>query len=171
MTDAVVLRHATLDDLPVIVDIYNSTIPSRMVTADTEPVSVRDRLDWFHAHNPERRPLWIAELGGAVCGWAGLQDFFYRRPAYHATAEVSIYLHEAFRGKGLGKQILAKVMAECPRLGVDTLLAFVFGHNEPSLRLFSGLGFEKWAHLPEIAELNGIKRDLVILGRKMQGCR
>lgn len=116
MTDAVVLRHATLDDLPVIVDIYNSTIPSRMVTADTEPVSVRDRLDWFHAHNPERRPLWIAELGGAVCGWAGLQDFFYRRPAYHATAEVSIYLHEAFRGKGLGKQILAKVMAECPRL-------------------------------------------------------
>ena len=72
-----------------------------------------------------------------------------------------------FQGQGLGKLILAQVMAECPGLGVDTLLAFVFGHNEPSLRLFSGLGFEKWARLPEVAELDGVKRDLVILGRKV----
>lgn len=166
MADRITFEHATLDDLPMIVDIYNSTIPSRMVTADTEPVTIEDRLDWFYAHDPDTRPLWIVKCGDDICGWVGLQSF-YGRPAYRATAEISIYLHENHRGKGLGKEIVRKVMAECPRLGVETLLAFIFGHNEPSIRLFSSLGFEKWAHLPEVATVDSIKRDLVILGRKV----
>mgnify|MGYP006146231485 CR=1 FL=1 len=49
-------RIATLDDLPTIVAIYNSTIASREVTADTEPVSVESRLNWFHEHQPEQQP-------------------------------------------------------------------------------------------------------------------
>ncbi|MDB5833890.1 MAG: phosphinothricin acetyltransferase, partial [Caballeronia sp.] len=52
-------RDATLDDLPGIVAIYNSTVPSRLVTADLEPVSVESRLAWFHAHGPKARPLWV----------------------------------------------------------------------------------------------------------------
>jgi phosphinothricin acetyltransferase len=159
-------RIATTEDLPVIVEIYNSTIPGRMVTADTEPVTVEDRLAWFHAHDPGRRPLWIVEAEGEVCGWVSLQHF-YGRPAYHATAEISIYLHERCRGRGLGKRILDTVLTKCPGLGIDTLLAFVFGHNEPSLRLFASAGFKRWGHLPDVAELDGVKRDLVILGRKI----
>ncbi|MBV8628542.1 MAG: N-acetyltransferase, partial [Paraburkholderia sp.] len=50
-------RDATLDDLPAIVAIYNSTVASRQVTADLEPVSVESRLPWFHAHGPAARPL------------------------------------------------------------------------------------------------------------------
>jgi Sortase and related acyltransferases len=166
MTYEITFRIATLEDLPVIVDIYNSTIPGRMVTADTEPVTVEDRLPWFHAHHPEKRPLWVVECEDGVCGWASLQNF-YGRPAYHPTAEVSIYLHESFRGRGLGKKILGKVIEECPKYGIDRLLAFIFGHNEPSLRLFAACGFEKWGHFPEVAILDGIRRDLVILGRKI----
>lgn len=166
MTKNLTFRFAALEDLPIIVDIYNSTIPSRMVTADTEPVTVEDRLEWFHEHNPEKRPLWVVEYDGEICGWVSLQSF-YGRPAYHATAEISIYLHEKCRGKGIGKQVLSKVMEECPKLGIDTLLGFIFGHNEPSLRLFYNSGFEKWGHLPEVAELDGIKRDLLILGKKI----
>ncbi|MGF6848058.1 L-amino acid N-acyltransferase YncA [Chitinophaga sp. W3I9] len=49
-------RHATEADLPRIVEIYNTTIASRMVTADTSPVTVESRLPWFHAHNNTRRP-------------------------------------------------------------------------------------------------------------------
>jgi phosphinothricin acetyltransferase len=55
------IRDATAADLPAIVDIYNSTIPSRMVTADLEPVSVASREAWFADHSPERWPLWMAE--------------------------------------------------------------------------------------------------------------
>ena len=67
MTEDVTLRNALIEDLQVIVDIYNSTIPGRMVTADTEPVSVNDKLRWFNEHNPEKRPLWIVEYEGKTC--------------------------------------------------------------------------------------------------------
>ena len=53
------LRDATTTDLPAIVGIYNATIPGRMATADTEPITVASRLAWFEAHNPATRPLWV----------------------------------------------------------------------------------------------------------------
>jgi L-amino acid N-acyltransferase YncA len=57
------LRDADEADLPVIVEIYNSTVPTRMVTADTEPVSVESRRAWFREHDLESHPIWIAEVG------------------------------------------------------------------------------------------------------------
>ncbi|AGK54162.1 GNAT family N-acetyltransferase [Bacillus sp. 1NLA3E] len=166
MSDKITYRDASIEDLPIIVDIYNLTVPGRMVTADTEPVTINDRLDWFKEHNPSKRPLWVVEYEEKICGWVSLQSF-YGRPAYDATAEISIYFHEDFRGKGLGKKALSKVIEECPKFEIDTLLGFIFAHNEPSIRLFSSFGFGKWAHLPEVAKLDGIKRDLVILGKKI----
>lgn len=166
LPENITFRNAIIDDLPVIVDIYNSTIPGRMVTADTEPVSVNDKLKWFYEHSPDKRPLWVVEYKGSICGWASLQSF-YGRPAFNATAEISIYLHEDYRGIGLGNVILHKVIEECPKLGIETLLAFIFAHNEPSIRLFLKYGFEQWGLLPNVAELDGVKRDLVILGRRI----
>ena len=90
-------RLAQLDDLSAIVAIYNSTIASRMVTADTEEISVASRLNWFHDHTPEIRPLWVVEgEGGQIIGWLSFSNF-YGRPAYSGTAELSIYLHESTR--------------------------------------------------------------------------
>ena len=159
-------RDASMGDLPVIVDIYNSTVASRMVTADLEPVSINDRIGWFNEHTPSKRPLWIVEYEGGICGWVSFQSF-YGRPAYDGTAEISIYLHEDYRGYGIGKEILKKAIEESPKLKIDTLLGFIFGHNGPSIGLFSSFGFEEWARLPEVAVLDGIKRDLVILGKKI----
>ncbi|WP_308388993.1 hypothetical protein [Acidithiobacillus sp. AMEEHan] len=56
------LRLATLEDLPEIVAIYNSTIASRTVTADTDPVTVASRIPWFQAHDPKRRPIWYCRV-------------------------------------------------------------------------------------------------------------
>ena len=75
------LRDATLEDLASIVEIYNSTIPSRIVSADTEPVTVEQRLSWFHEHDPSRRPIRVAEADGEVVGWLSLSDFYDGRPA------------------------------------------------------------------------------------------
>ncbi|AMM13899.1 phosphinothricin acetyltransferase [Burkholderia sp. PAMC 28687] len=159
-------RDAVLDDLPGIVAIYNSTVPSRLVTADLEPVTVESRLAWFHAHGPNARPLWVVEENGAIVAWLSFSDF-YGRPAYLRTAEVSIYLHEKTRGRGLGTQLLDAALARAPELGIDTLLGFVFGHNDPSLRLFRRFQFDVWGTLPRVAVLDGIERDLVILGRRL----
>lgn len=159
-------RHATLDDLPRIVEIYNSTVAGRMVTADTNPVTVESRLPWFNVHNTTHRPLWMVNLDGQNMGWMSFQSF-YGRPAYDGTVEVSIYLDESARGKGLGKQILRHAIAVAPEFGVQTLLGIIFAHNLPSLKLFMDIGFKEWAHLPEIAVLDGVERSVKILGYKI----
>jgi L-amino acid N-acyltransferase YncA len=159
-------RDATLDDLPAIVAIYNSTIASRQVTADLDPVTVESRLTWFQAHGPATRPLWIVEEQGDVIAWLSFSDF-YGRPAYARTVEVSIYLDERARGKGLGKKLLREALDKAPSLNVDTVLGFIFGHNEPSMRLFGGFGFETWGTLPRVAVLDGVERDLVIVGLRL----
>ncbi|WP_367269064.1 N-acetyltransferase family protein, partial [uncultured Chryseobacterium sp.] len=72
-------RNATPEDLPKIVEIYNSTIPSRMVTADTEDITVESRVRWFHEHTPERRPLWMVEdQQDNVLGWVSFSSFYGR---------------------------------------------------------------------------------------------
>lgn len=159
-------RLARFDDLPAIVDIYNSTVASREVTADTEPVSVESRHQWFADHAPERRPLWVVEHEGAILGWMSYSNF-YGRPAYSGTAELSIYIHENARGQGLGRYFLNQAILHAPSIGVHTLLGFIFGHNLPSLKLFEVFGFERWANMPRVATLDGIERDLVIMGKRI----
>lgn len=165
-------RLACRADLPVIVDIYNSTIASREVTADTEPVSVASRQAWFDAHEPQHRPLWVihaaddSSAAPAVVGWMSYSNF-YGRPAYAGTAEVSIYIAEQWRGKGIGKYCLQEAIDFAPQIAVHTLLGFIFGHNRPSLALFERFGFATWAHLPRVAKLDGVERDLIILGKRV----
>ena len=165
-------RLARRDDLPVIVDIYNSTIASREVTADTAPITVESREAWFNDHTPDRRPLWVIHDAEdksedpEVLGWLSYSNF-YGRPAYSGTAEVSIYIAESARGKGLGRYCLELAIAFAPEVKVHTLLGFIFGHNQPSLALFRKYGFETWANFPRVANLDGIERELVILGKRV----
>ncbi len=158
--------HAQQSDLPKIVSTYNSTVASRLVTADLEPVSVESKQAWFDAHSPHRRPLWIVSIGNEYAGWMSFNSF-YGRPAYNGTVEVSIYLEENARGKGLGKMCLQKAFDVCYELKIKTLLGFIFDHNEPSLKLFYNMGFEKWAHLPKIANMLDAERGLIILGKRV----
>jgi L-amino acid N-acyltransferase YncA len=160
------IRDANLDDLPKIVEIYNSSIPGQLATADLQEVTVESRLKWFHEHNSHQRPLWVLEEEGAIVGWLSFQSF-YGRPAYDATAEISIYLDPSVHGKGYARVLMEHAIAESPELRLKTLLAFVFGHNAPSIKLFESYNFERWAHLPKIANMDGVERDLVILGKRV----
>ncbi len=160
------VRSARLDDLPAIVAIYNSIVPGRMVTADLEPVTVASREPWFHQHDDARRPIWVVEDAGEVVAWLSF-DTFYARAAYDGTAMLAIYVAESRRRAGLGRMLLARAIEHAPSLGLRVLLGYIFGHNEPSLRLFTAFGFERWATMPEIARLDGIDRDLIIVGKRV----
>ncbi|MDB9311725.1 GNAT family N-acetyltransferase [Spirulina sp. CS-785/01] len=161
------IRDATETDLSAIVSIYNAAIPGRQATADTHPISVESRWDWFRDHTPNRHPLWVNEKEGEIIGWLSLQAF-YGRPAYAATAEVSLYIHPKHQGKGIGKTLLRHALQQSPSLGLNTLLAFIFAHNQPSLQLFNRFDFTEWGYLPRIAELDKIERDLMILGKRLR---
>lgn len=160
------IRHADAGDLPEVVRIYNAAIPGRLATADTEPVTVAQREEWFRAFDPASRPLWVLERDNRMAGWLGLRSF-YGRPAYHRTVESAVYVDPAQQRRGVATALLDHALGECPRLGIANVLAFVFAHNEASIALFAGRGFELWGRLPRVCELDDAERDVVILGRRV----
>jgi Sortase and related acyltransferases len=163
----ITFKNAELNDLPYIVDIYNQTIPGRMITADTSPVTVADRIAWFEEHNTTNRPLWLIQYKNKPCGWVSLSTF-YGRPAFNKTVEVSLYIEEQYRGKKIGQYTMQTLEKYAQEIGICNIFCFIFGHNQPSLALFNKLGYQKWGLLPGIAELDEIKRDLVILGKQLK---
>lgn len=162
------IRDAVESDLAAIVEIYNATIPSRRVTADTHPVTVESRLAWLRDRDWQSRPLWVMEQEQTVVGWLSFGSF-YGRPAYQATAEVSVYVAAAYQRQGIGQALLQAAIQRSPQLGLKNLLGFIFAHNQPSLQLFEKFGFRQWGYLPQVASLDDIERDLVIMGRKISG--
>jgi phosphinothricin acetyltransferase len=162
------IRDALPADLAQVVAIYNASIPGRMATADLAPVSVEDRRAWFEDFDPRRRPLWVFshDEGSAPFGWLSVRSF-YGRPAYAETVEVGIYIDPSAQRQGIGRQLLNHAIARAPALGISTLLAFTFAHNDPSVALFKGAGFHTWGDLPGVAQLDGVRRNLLILGRAL----
>lgn len=160
------IRVAKLKDLPAIVAIYNESIPGRMATADTDEISLESRLMWFNDHK-DQRPLLVYEKDNEIAGWLSFQNF-YGRPAYQATAEVSIYVKSKFKRQGIAKILFSHGLKECPKLQISTVLGFIFAHNEPSINLFTHFGFKQWGFLPQIARLDGIEKDLAIYGLRFK---
>src|SRR3954471_2701273 len=108
-------------DLARVVEIYNSSIPGRMATADTQPVTIEARRAWFGAHSERGNPLWLMESEGQVAGWLSLSPF-YGRPAYSATKEVSVYVDVAMQRQGIASALIRHSLEAAPALGVTTLL-------------------------------------------------
>ena len=159
------IRHAKEADLSAIVNIYNQSIPSRRATADTQPVTVESKLDWYRDRS-KNRPLLVATDREEILGWLSFQNF-YGRPAYLNTAEISIYVATKYHRRGIASRLLEQAIALCPQLELTTLLGFVFAHNQPSINLLTNHGFTQWGHLPNVAVLDGKQHSLLILGLKI----
>jgi L-amino acid N-acyltransferase YncA len=157
------IRDAREADLPVIIRIYNAAIATRISTARLEPVTLQERRDWLKDHSPNRHPFWVLEINREIAGWLTLKSFL-PRGAYRDTAEVSVYVDEKFRRRGVGRGLLAEAISRAPALGISAMVGLIFAHNKPSLRLFERVGFEKWGLLPRVARLDSAERDLTIVG-------
>jgi L-amino acid N-acyltransferase YncA len=158
------IRDATEADLPAIVEIHNAAIASRISTAQLDPVTVEGRREWFRAHSPTQYPIWVADLDGAIAGWLSFREFL-PRCAYRGTVEISVYVSEKFRRRGVGKRLLQEAIARGPQLEMHSLVGLIFGHNEPSIALFQVAGFERWGLLPDVARVDQTPRAQTIFGR------
>ena len=159
------IRLATSNDLSKIVDIYNETIAGRMVTADTEEVSIEDKREWFNSHT-ENRPIFVYTDNNEVLAWLSYKSF-HGRPAYDGTVEISIYITTKAQGKGLGKKLMEFAQHQAKKLHISVLLGFIFSHNVPSIKLFEHFGFNVWGELPNIAVMDNNYYSLTIFGKHL----
>lgn len=156
------IRHAKYNDIEQVVKIYNSAIPDKLATADLAEQSVYDKMEWFCKHSEHKYPLLVAEENKQIIGWACISAF-YGRPAYAKTAEISIYILKAHQNKGIASQLLDNLLQKAKLNGFQQILAYVFGHNDASIKFFEKHGFLKRAELPQLADMDGFKADLIIL--------
>ena len=142
------LRPATADDAPAIARIYNKAVIGSTASFDLEPKSVADRVRWLESRAP-RHPVLVAEADGRVVGWGALSPYS-ERPAYNATAEVSVYIDEEWRGRGIGRTLTRALLDEAGRVGLHSLLARICTENTGSVRMVRSLGFTEAGTMHEV---------------------
>lgn len=148
------IRFATLTDLPRLVEIYNQAILAGSATADTNTLTVNDRLTWFHSHSAQFHPIYVCEWEEQIAGWLSISPY-RNRPALNGTAEISYYVDYDFHRRGTGSALMTHALADAARLKKRIYLAILLEVNTASIFLLDKFGFEKWGYLPEVAEFNG----------------
>ncbi len=157
------IRRATEADCPSIAEIYNDAVRTTTATFDTEPRSVQDQVDWLRGHDVRHLVL-VAEDRGTVVGWASLSPWSDRR-AYADTAEVSVYVRPASRGQGIGRHLLAALVAGGEREGLHVLLARIADGNAVSRHLHEALGFRSVGVMHEVGHKFGRRIDVELYER------
>ncbi len=149
------IRLARIDDLTAITAIYNQAVESKRSTADMEPVRVEDRVAWFRDHQPGTHPIYVAEVEGKTAGWCSLSAYRPGRAALRFTAEISYYVDEAHKRRGIATALVRHAVAGCAGLQIKNLFAIVLEHNSTSIRILEKAGFQKWGFLPRVADFEG----------------
>ncbi|MFW6200950.1 MAG: N-acetyltransferase family protein [Gemmatimonadota bacterium] len=147
-------------DWDAVREIYAQGIATGDATFETE---VPDRAAWDEGHLGSCRL--VARLDGAVAGWAALSPVS-DRCAYEGVAEVSVYVGEQHRGRGVGSALLGALVEASERAGIWTLQAGMFPENEASVALHERHGFRRVGVRERFGRLNGRWRDVLLLERR-----
>ncbi|WP_201529824.1 GNAT family N-acetyltransferase [Psychrobacter frigidicola] len=190
LSDQFRVQRASIDDLPEILSIYNQSIEGKQATANLVAVTIDERAAWFAEHlNSLTRPIYVVKAindtektvnplndqtislpvtqdcaTSVIVAWGSFSDL-YARTAYHISSEISIYLHHDYHGQGLGSSLTRWMLTQAPSLGIRNIVALIFAHNQPSLGLFTKLGFEQWGYMPQVCDMQGFTADVVMLGK------
>jgi L-amino acid N-acyltransferase len=155
------ILRASIDHLEAITEIYNQAVLTTTATFDTEPISLDEQRIWFAEHD-DKFPIFIALKSGKVVGWASLSKWS-GRCAYSDTAEISVYIKEEHRGKGIGTKLVNRLLDEAKKAGVHTVLARIAEGSEASIRLHENAGFEYVGVMKEVGKKFGKLQDVHLL--------
>lgn len=164
-----IFRKAEKKDWQRIIDIYNQSVMETGKTADTELQTVESRSIWLGDHLDERYPILVALLNGKIIGWCSLSRYRPGRKALESTAEISYYIDNRFRGKGIGVRLIEETISYAREHGIKNLMAILLDINEISTVILKGFGFEKWGHMPNIADLGDRTCGQFIYGKNIIG--
>jgi L-amino acid N-acyltransferase YncA len=154
------IKNIEARDYPQVAAIYSAGIATGMATFQTEATTWEE---WDKSHLKECR-IAVFE-NGQMAGWAALTPVS-NRCVYAGVAEVSIYIAESFRGKGIGKLLLLQLVDESEKIGLWTLQSGIFTKNIASIKLHEYCGFRVIGTREKIAKKNGIWEDNTIMERR-----
>jgi L-amino acid N-acyltransferase YncA len=160
------IRAATEADAAAICLIYNQGIEDRIATLETELRTPEERRQWLAARGP-RHPVFVAESaahGGppTVVGWSSL-NVYNPRPAYQHVVDFSIYIERAWRGKGVGRRLLAHLIEQARALAYHKMMLSTFPFNTSGVALYERMGFTRAGLFREMGQLDGRWIDTVIM--------
>jgi L-amino acid N-acyltransferase YncA len=155
-----VIRMMEDSDSVLVLEIYRMGIETKNSTFE---INVPSWQEWKVNHLDHSR--FVAEIEGVVAGWVALSPVS-KRDAYKGVAEISVYVHRAARGMGLGTLLMKKVIDSSEDNGIWTLSAVVFPENKASVLLHRKHGFRVIGTREKISLIDGIWRDTVLLERR-----
>jgi phosphinothricin acetyltransferase len=130
---------ATKQDLNRIVEIYNWAIENTSATFDTDSKTIQSQFGWFESHD-EKHPVIVARKNGRVLAWGSISPWS-DRCAYSGTGEISFYVDPDFHRKGIGFNILKRLIEIGKEKNFRTLVSRIAGKSEASVHLHKKLGF------------------------------
>jgi phosphinothricin acetyltransferase len=157
----VLIRLANIGDIGSITEIYNEAVLNGVATFDTQEKTVEDRIAWFNSRRPIH-PVLVAQLNDEVIGWASLNQWS-DRSAYDGTAEVSIYMHHAYRDQGVGGILFKELIEQARTLNLHYLLSRITEGNEKSIALHLKNGFSIVGVMHEVGNKFGRYLDVTIM--------
>ena len=161
------IRPATEADLAAVNAIYNHYVLHSTATYQEEPESLEARRAWFDRHGPAH-PVTVAEVAGAVVGWASLSPF-HPRSAYRRTVENSVYIHPVHHRRGIGRALLADLIARATAAGHHTIIAGIDAEQPASVALHAALGFVPVARLNQVGHKFGRWLDVIYMQLMLEG--
>jgi len=161
------IRIANIKDLEKITEIYNQAVLSKFETADTVIFESKDRLEWFYNHPQNTYPIFVFERNNTVIGWISISPYRNGRKALRYTAEISYYIHNDFKHKGVGSSLIEYVLNKSKMLNFKSLFAIILDKNIASINLLKKFGFAEWGYMPDIADFDGEECGHVYYGRKV----
>ncbi len=148
------IRYATVSDLAGIRSIWNDTIKHSTANWRHHPYSIYEILQWYQSHNHPTHPILVACEDDVVIGFASLSEFRANH-GYWPTAEDSIYVDAAFRGRGVATTLMRELLNIAKQQGLRSVVAMITQDNVDSIHLHQMLGFRHVGNLESVGEKFG----------------
>lgn len=153
------IRLITEADIAACLDIYNYEVENGVATLDLEGRTLDEWHEWYHAHSDEHHPIIVGAVDDAVIGYASLSPYRLK-DAFKSTVELSIYIHQEYRGKGVATQLMARILEMAREdATLHNVVSVITAGNEGSTKLHERFGFTYCGLTPEVGFKHGKYQD------------
>lgn len=153
------IRKIDYSDIELCLSIYNYEVEHGVATLDLEPRTLEEWHEWYNAHSDEHHPIIVGTIDDVVVGYASLSPYRLK-DAFKSTVELSIYIHQDYRGQGVATQLMERILEMAKE---DTMLhnvvSVITAGNEGSTKLHNRFGFTYCGLTPEVGFKHGKYQD------------